>query len=126
MHIRNVTIFALLLLSLAAGKSRHPIHSSDDDGVITVFVTYGDMDRTPASTAYVEASGVMRKDGSRKSFVLKSSKPGQYETSVPRGIYDVFVSEGTSRPQCSRLIVGAGLTATWKLQLKIDEEHLQN
>jgi hypothetical protein len=36
------------------------------------------------------------KDSSFKSFVLKMTHAGEYKTSLPAGVYDVFISEGGS------------------------------
>jgi hypothetical protein len=95
--------------------------SVEKDGTLVLLVTWGDVDNTPADDVYVEAYGFVRKYNTSKSFVLKMSKAGRYEASLPPGVYDVFVSEGTSEPRCRRVLIGAGSTGYWTLKLEIDE-----
>lgn len=120
---RHLIIILLLLASLSATVLGY---STEKEGALVVSVTYGDLDNTPANTAYVEASGTMSTDGSRKSFVLKQLLPGRYQTSLPPGIYDIFVSEGTSEPACRRIQIAPGATNTWSVKLTMDEQYLQN
>jgi len=112
---------AVTLVILCGTLSAFPSDSSDKDGKLVVQVIGGDIDNTPAANVYVEAFGFVRKYRSVKSFVLKSSRPGQYEGALPPGVYDVFVSEGTSEPRCRRILIKPGLTSTWMLKLEIDE-----
>ena len=93
----------------------------EKSGTLVVRVTWGDDDNTPAKNVYIEARGFVREGNSEKSFVLKSSSPGQYEASLPAGIYDVFVSEKVSEPRCRRMRIVAGLPSTWTLKLEFDE-----
>lgn len=123
---RHLIVILLLLASLFSAVLGYSTRSSEKEGALVVSVTYGDLDNTPADTAYVEASGTMSTDGSRKSFILKQPLPGRYETSLPPGIYDIFVSEGTSEPACRRMQIAPGATNTWSVKLKMDEQYLQN
>ena len=112
------TFFFLILLSEA------PVHAqqaSQKDGALVVEVTWGDVENTPANDVYVEAYGFVPKYSSTKSFVLKMSHDGHYETPLSPGVYDVFVSEGTSVPRCRRLLIREGLTTYWTLKLEIDD-----
>jgi hypothetical protein len=116
-----VIVFALVGTS-AAGNAGRPV---GNDGTLVVLVTWGDVNNTPATDVYVEAYGFVRTQGTSKSFLLKSTGPGRYEASLPPGVYDVFVSEGTSFPRCRRVLVTAGVTGTWTLKLEIDDVYQQ-
>ena len=119
----NVLVLLLALLSMqtAVGANRQP----EKDGTLAVNVTWGDVDNTPANDVYIEAHGWVPKNRSEKSFVLKSSKAGRYEASLPPAVYDVFVSEGTSEPRCRRIRMRGGIPSTWTLKLEIDEVYTQ-
>ena len=110
------SVLVLLLALLATGRA----DDNDKDGTLAVFVTWGDVDNTPATNAYVEAYGFVRRYDSKKSFVLKRLRPGQYEASIPPGVYDVFVSAGTSVPACKRVLIRTDSTTSWTLKLKVD------
>ena len=118
-------VLLFLLTLLPTGRAADVPQSSGKDGTLVVFVTWGDLDNTPATNVYVEAYGFVHKYGYHKSFVLKASGAGRYETALPPGVYDVFVSEGTSEPRCRRVLVGAGLTSHWVLKLEIDEVYTE-
>jgi len=98
----------------------------EKDGTLLVLVTWGDLDHTPANNVYIEAHGFVQKYRSQKSFVLKMSRAGRYEAQIPPGVYDVFVSEGSSLPVCKRLVIKAGSTTDWSENLEIDHEHMEN
>jgi len=117
----SVTVLLLLFALLPAQKASEGDQQSEKDGTLVVLVTWGDVDNTPANDVYIEAHGFVWKYHSEKSFVLKSSTAGRYETSLPPGVYDVFVSEGTSEPRCRRMRIVGGLSSTWTLKLEIDE-----
>jgi hypothetical protein len=122
---RYLGILLLLLALLPMGRAVDADRRLEKDGTLVVLVTWGDVDNTPADDVYAEAYGFVRKYGSKKSFVLDSSRAGRYEASLPPGVYDVFVSEGTSEPRCRRMLIGAGKTSTWTLKLEIDEVYSQ-
>lgn len=119
-RIRYLSVLMLLLAVLASGRAQDASQPLGKDGTLVVLVTWGDVDSTPASDVYVEAYGFVRKNGSEKSFVLKMSRAGRYEASLPPGVYDVFVSEGTSIPRCRRVLISPGFTGYWTLKLEID------
>jgi hypothetical protein len=75
---------------------------------------------------YIEAHGFVQKYRSQKSFVLKMSRAGRYEAQIPPGVYDVFVSEGSSLPVCKRLVIKAGSMTDWSENLETDHEHMEN
>ncbi len=118
------------ILSVAFGQSPRPAapsgktegisNSLAKDGSLVVSVTWGDLDNTPADDVYVEAHGFVEKYREEKSFILKMSRAGRYEASLPPAVYDVFVSEGTSIPQCKRVLIKSGSATDWTLKLEID------
>lgn len=122
---RHLSVLVLLLAFLATGRADDSVRPSEKDGTLVVLVTWGDVDNTPATNVYIEAYGFVRKYDSKKSFLLTMSQPGRYEVSLPPGVYDVFVSEGTSTPRCRRVLIGAGNTGYWTLKLEHDDVYLQ-
>src|SRR5215467_11054642 len=101
MNFVGLKCFGVVLILIAFLSGRKPAdvdQSSTKNGTIVVNVTWGDIDNTPAKDVYIEAHGYVPKYDALKSFVLKMSHPGQYETSLPPAVYDVFISEGTSEP----------------------------
>jgi len=115
----------ILLMFLATGWAEDVSRPLEKDGKFVVLVTWGDVDNTPATNVYVEAHGFVPKYGSQKSFVLNMSSAGRYETSMPSGVYDVFVSEGTSIPRCRRVHISPGFTGYWTLKLEIDDVYTE-
>jgi hypothetical protein len=123
--LRYLSLLALLLGILAGGRAQDSGRPLEKDGTLVVLVTWGDVDNTPADDVYVEAHGLVRKYNSYKSYVLKMSRPGRYETSLPAGVYDVFVSEGGSIPRCRRALISPGYTGYWTLKLEIDDVYIE-
>ena len=116
-------LIAGLLIGMAVGADR-PV---EKDGRLVVIVTWGDTDNTPAKNVIVEVHGYMfgLKSLPETPILLKASHDGQYEASLPPGLYDVFVSEGTSVPRCRRSQIKAGETNYWTLKLEIDDVYLE-
>jgi hypothetical protein len=119
--LRSLSVVLLLLVLLSARVLNGGGRPAEKDGTLVVLVTWGDADNTRANDVYIEAHGFVRKYNSEKSFVLNSSTAGRYETSLPPGVYDVFVSEGTSEPMCRRMRIVEGRPSTWTLKLELDE-----
>lgn len=119
--LRYCGAFILLFVLLSSEKAVNASQTSQKDGTLIVKVTWGDISNTPANDVYVEAYGFVHKYDSTKSFILKMTHDGQYESSLPPGHYDVFVSEGGSMPRCRRLLIKPGLTTYWTLKLEIDD-----
>ena len=105
LDLRGFGVCILLLVLLPMQKAVHASQPSQKDGTLIVKVTWGDLDNTPANHVYVEAYGYVAKLDVMKSYVLKMSKEGQYEGTLPPGHYDVFVSEAGSVPRCRRLMI---------------------
>lgn len=125
LSLRSLGVVLLLLAVLPTRSVNGGGRPAQKDGTMVVLVTWGDVDNTPANDVYIEAHGFVPKYNSEKSFVLKGSTAGRYETSLPPAIYDGFVSEGTSEPRCRRMRIREGLPSTWTLKLEIDEIHLE-
>ncbi|HEV3038540.1 MAG TPA: hypothetical protein VHA33_12260 [Candidatus Angelobacter sp.] len=120
LSVKYFGVLALLLAFLAKGGPADPYSPEEKDGTLVVVVTWGDAYNTPATNVYVEARGFVRKYNSQRSFVLNSSLAGRYETSLPPGVYDVFVSDSISVPACKRVLIKAGSTTSWTLQPELD------
>lgn len=125
LSVRCLSILVLLAGFFPAGRVAHAGSPSEDDGTLVVLVTGGDAYKSPVNDAFVEAHGFVDKYHSEKSFVLKSSVAGRYEASLPPAVYDVFVSEGVSVPACKRVLVKAGSTTSWNLQLELDHVYTE-
>jgi hypothetical protein len=121
LRLKYLGVFLVLLVFFSVVRASDQVRLPDKDGTLIVLVTWGDVDNTPANDVYIEAHGFVRKYNSDKSFGLESSHAGRYEASLPPGVYDVFVSEGTSEPRCRRVLIRAGSTSTWTLKLEVDE-----
>ena len=124
LSLRYFSGFLLLIALLPMGKAVNASQISQKEGTLIVRVTAGDLDNTPANDVYVEAYGFVEKYDSMKSFILKRSHDGQYEASLPHGIYNVFVSESLSVPRCRRFAIRPGLTTYWTLKLEFDDVYL--
>jgi hypothetical protein len=117
---RYLCAIAFLLALLTSGSSKDFAQTPNENGKLVVFVTWGDVNNTPATDAYIEAHGFVLRYNSDKSFVLQLSRAGRYEAQLPSGVYDVFVSEGTSVPACKRVLIKAETTTNWTLKLETD------
>jgi len=127
LSFRYSIVFALFLIFLTARMALGAGQSVGENGRLVVLVTWGDLDNTPAQNVIVEVHGYVAglQSPPVAPVALKPVKDGQYEASLQPGLYDVFVSEGTSIPRCTRFRIEAGVTKTWTLKLEIDHEHLQ-
>jgi hypothetical protein len=119
-RLRDFGALVLLLALLMTGSAQNAGQPSEKDGKLVVLVTWGDVDNTPATDVFIEAHGFVPKYNSEKSFLLKMSSQGHYESPLPPGVYDVFVSEGTSVPACKRVLIKAASTTDWTLKLEND------
>jgi hypothetical protein len=118
LHLKGMKYSALLFLTLTAVRFSSAIPQPEEDGTLVVLVTWGDINNTPANDVYIEAHGYVIRDKAEKSFVLKMVRAGQYEATIPSGVYDVFVSEGNSEPRCKRMFAVGGRTGYWTLKLE--------
>jgi hypothetical protein len=123
MRLKSLLV-ALLIFAMSQCVSAAP--PPEKDATLAVLVTWGDVDNTPAQNVYVEAHGYVANLKAKKSFVLDMVRAGRYEVSLPPGVYDVFVSDGSSEPRCRRMRVAAGDINTWILKLETDEIYTQH
>jgi hypothetical protein len=124
MHRAILLYVSIAMTAIAFGQSPQSA-APEKDGTLVVLVTWGDVDNTPADDVYVEAHGYVVKYRWEKSFVLKMVKAGRYEAALPPGVYDVFVSEGSSIPRCRRVLVTEDRAGYWRLKLEHDDVYLQ-
>jgi hypothetical protein len=116
-------IFMFLLAFLVTDMHNASYRPEERNGTLVVQLDWKDVSHDPNGPfppIYVEAYGFVSRYHEKKSFVLESSHFGRHERSLPPGVYDVFVSEGTSFPVCKRVRVTDGSTTTLNLQLEID------
>ena len=132
MNVLSVKFFSVLIFLLAfLAPDRHKASDrpEEKDGTLVVLLTWKDLTYDPNGPfppIYVEAYGFVSKYHKTKSFVLESSHFGRHERSLPPGVYDVFVSHGSSFPACKRVRVTEGSTTTVNLQLEVDEVYTQH
>ncbi|HKV94199.1 MAG TPA: hypothetical protein VJW20_16745 [Candidatus Angelobacter sp.] len=123
LSFKTFSIFIFLLAFLAPEKHNASYQPEEKDGMLVVLLNWKDVAFEPGGPyppVYVEAYGFVSKYHEKKSFVLKSSHFGRHQGSLPPGVYDVFVSEGTSFPVCKRVRITEDLTTTVSLQLETD------
>jgi len=95
--------------------------AAEENGTLIVLVTWGDINNTPANDVYIEAYTSSAKVHDRSTYILTQVRPGHYESSLPPGVYDVFVSEGNSVPRCKRVLILPKKQNCWTLKLEDDE-----
>jgi hypothetical protein len=93
-------------------------------GFLAVSVTIG-TDQGPSKNAFVLVRGYRPGYPGESSTILKPTADGFFETPLPPGLYDVFVSEVSSLPMCKRVEIVPGKIEHYTVNLKADEEHLQ-
>jgi hypothetical protein len=107
-----------------------PIVASVDDqaaqrvGFLAVSVSIGD-GHMPLTSAFVFVRGYRPVYHGESSAVLTQTKDGYFETSLPPGLYDVFVSDADALPACKRVAIVAGQVEHYGVNFKVDEEHLE-
>ncbi len=89
-------------------------------GKLTVNVAFGEEGGAPADHVHVIAYGLTPDGRDPKAVILLEVTKGRYEASIPSGVYDILVSENTSRPLCRRIFVKAGATTDWNVTLELD------
>src|SRR5579863_6503293 len=86
-------VFLFCLMSPTSGANQ-----VGQEGKLIVTVLLGD-NNAPARDAFV----YIREDMKEISRSISASNPGMFEISLSPGLYDVFVSEGSSLPICKRV-----------------------
>jgi hypothetical protein len=119
--VRTLLGVASVVIVLLSFVKADALRTSEQEGTLVVFVKWGDLNHSAAQNVYVEARGFVVSQRIEKSFVLVSSGvAGRYEGHVPAGIYNVFVSDESSYPQCKRLVIKDGRVNTWAVNLAFD------
>ena len=116
---KAMILFAFLLVGKLTHLNAAP--PAESNGTLSASITEGDLDNTPAKDVFVEAYGYVASSKSRQSFVFKMLEAGRYEVSLPPGLYDVFISDGSSIPRCRRMRVESGKVSYWLVKLEIDD-----
>jgi hypothetical protein len=109
-------VFLFCLMSPTSGANQ-----VGQEGKLIVRVLLG-IDNAPARDAFV----YIREDIREISRNISASSPGMFEISLPPGLYDVFVSEGSSLPICKRVEIKVDDRKIFTAKLEPDLEHLQN
>jgi len=112
----SLSVACLALLPVAGGQDSQRV------GFLAVTVTVGG-DHFPAVHAFVAVRGYP--PTSKEVIALTPTKDGFFETSLPPGIYDVFVSEDSTFPACKRVKVAAGDIAHYEANLTVDIASLE-
>src|SRR5579872_5152102 len=109
--MRRIILLSFCVAMATASSAQLPHYRKDT--TFAVLVTWDDVYKTPTTGAYIEAHSFNVNWVSERSFVLTMVKPGQYEAALPPGVYDVFVSEGSSMPRCKRVLINKGGGPVW-------------
>jgi len=123
---KRVLLVGVLIVGLI---SRSPAQESATQvaagsGTLIVLVTWGDINNTPANDVYIEAHTSSAKSLEPASYVLKQVRAGRYESTLPPGIYDVFISEGNSVPRCKRVQIRPKYQTYWTVKLEDDDVYM--
>ncbi len=94
-------------------------------GTLIVRVFIGD-NNSPSRGAFVYVRGYRRPVYKEESVIPDKVREGWFELSLQPGLYDVFISEGSSLPMCRRVEIHAGKTKFYTAKLEADEDHLEN
>ena len=101
-----------------------PISGADQashEGKLVVLALLGD-NNTPSKDAFVYVRGYL----GQPSVAVSPSRVGWFEINLHPGLYDVFVSEGSSLPMCRRFEIKANRTKVYSAKLEVDDDHLEN
>jgi len=118
----TAALLLALLLPIAVGSQDK---AEEKTAKLIVVVLYEDIDNTPANDVYVSVQGYPRTvHFTGTTTLLGRTGSGRYEASLPPGLYDIFVSEPISIPQCRRVELEPGQEEFWKVKLESDYKHL--
>lgn len=123
-HLLLVGVLLFVGLISRSSAQVKAIPTTAENGTLIVLVTWGDVDNTPADDVYIEAHTSAAKSSAPASYVLAKVHPGRYEVTLPPGIYDVFVSEGSSVPRCRRVQIRPKFQSYWTVKLEIDDVYI--
>jgi hypothetical protein len=112
---------AVLLCSSSLGQESE---NKAVNGVLSITVSVGET-HTPFGGAFVFVRGHRRWPDGEWSDALTPTKDGYFQLILSPGLYDVFVSRGSTFPSCKRFAITAGHAEHYDANLKIDEEHME-
>ena len=98
--------------------------TAQKDGLLSVTVSLQDT-HVPLTSAFVFVRGYRPVYLGESSSVLRQVKDGVFATSLPPGLYDVFVSVSGTFPTCKRVAIVAGEVEHYEADLKPDFAHLE-
>jgi hypothetical protein len=119
-------IASLFVLVLSCGPmvASGPNQTSPKEGKLIVVVTY-EYDGGPARDSLVYVRGYRPLPFGEVSINLSPTRAGWFETSLPPGLYDVYVSEWSSLPMCQRMEIAGDGIEYYRARLKPDHEHME-
>ena len=124
--MKRLLLFGVLFIGLIgrgpAQEKARP--AADENGTLIVLVTWGDVNNTPADDVYIEVHTSSAKSSAPTSYVLTQVHSGRYESTLPPGIYDVFMSEGNSVPRCRRVQIRPKFQSYWTVKLENDDVYI--
>lgn len=118
---RNPLAVALAVFVFFAICPIFGVDQASPEGKLVVLALLGD-DNAPSKDAFVYVRGYL----GQPSIAVSPSRVGWFEISLHPGLYDVFVSEGSSLPMCRRFEVKANETKVYHAKLEPDDDHLEN
>ena len=111
-------LFCCQIVALGNGQT------AQKDGFLSVTVSLQDT-HVPLTSAFVFVRGYRQVYLGESSSVLRQVKDGVFATSLPPGIYDVFVSDVGTIPICKRVVIVTGEGEHYDANLKVDFAHLE-
>jgi len=64
--------------------------------------------------------GLRSNVGIKQALMVETDARGEFEADLPPGFYDVFVSASAFSPECRKVRIKPGETATYNPRLKVD------
>ncbi len=64
--------------------------------------------------------GLKSNAGLKRDLILETDAKGEFTAELPPGFYDVFVTASAFSPECRKIRIKPGETATYKATLKVD------
>jgi len=113
-----LTLFGVLFLCLQAVRARQ---SSPITGKLV-----GDVADAFEGAPVPRALVFVRGWGGVGDRVVELSSKGRFETSLPPGIYDLFVAAQGFTPMCKKVAIVSGRSIEFKVRLRADSEHMED
>jgi len=109
-------VFALVLLSILASVASElrGVVTDSEGGVIPGALVIVHWDRSGTRV------GLKSNVGIKQDLILETNVKGEFESELPQGFYDVFVAATGFTPDCRKVRIRRGETATYTPRLKAD------